>query len=173
MKENNNISKEELKNSYHIQRKIYEMEEKFLPEKHLLLATKKVLDIRDLRNMISKDKNKELKEIVNKQFLDSARDLIDIIYSILNDPPYCFLFENEIDLDDYIQLTMEDMVLVNGYLLELKPYNSENIDIDTIFMALDESIFHYLNCLNNEKDYTKLFEDDFIRITKNEEEEDE
>ena len=68
---------------------------------------------------------------------------------------------------------MEDMVLVNGYLLELKPYNSENIDIDTIFMALDESIFHYINCLNNEKDYTKLFEDDFIRITKNEEEEDE
>ena len=45
MKENNNISKEELKNSYHIQRKIYEMEEKFLFEKHLLLATKKVLDI--------------------------------------------------------------------------------------------------------------------------------
>lgn len=173
MEKDLDISKEELKNSYHIQRKIFEMEEKFLFEKYLLLATKKVLDIRDLRNMITKDKNKKLKEIVNKQFFDSTIDLIDIIYSILNDPPYCFLFGDEIHLEDYIQLTLEDMVLVNGYLLELKPYNSENIDIDTIFMALDESIFHYINCLNDEKDYTELFDDDFIQITENKEEEDE
>lgn len=55
---------------------------------------------------------------------------------------------------------MEDMILVNGYLRELKPYNSNNINLDVIFMALNESIFDYINCIKAEGDYSSEFGDD-------------
>lgn len=167
------ITKEELRETYHIQRRIYEMEEKFLLKKHLLLATERVLDIRDVKNKIAESKNKELKDLIKKQYLRAVTDLMDIVYSILNEPPFCFIFEEDIDLEDYIVLEMEDMVLVNGYLRELKPYNSNNIDLDTIFMALNESIFDYINCLKEESDYSSEFDDDYIQITEEQGEDDE
>ena len=43
---------------------------------------------------------------------------MNVVYNILNEPPYCFLFEDDIELEDYVILEMEDMVLVNGLLLE-------------------------------------------------------
>lgn len=174
MKENDlEITKEELRETYHIQRRIYEIEEKFLLKKHLLLATERVLDIRDVKNKIAESKNKELKDLIMKQYLKAVTDLMDIVYSILNEPPFCFIFEEDIDLEDYIVLEMEDMVLVNGYLRELKPYNSNNIDLDTIFMALNESIFDYMNCLKEERDYSSEFDDAYIQITEEQEEDDE
>lgn len=172
MKEKIDISKEELKNSYHIQRKIYEMEEKHLLEKHFLYATQRVLDIRDVRNIILKTDNKELMDLIDKQYLKSVNDLMDVVFSMISEPPFCFIFENDIELDNYIVLEFEDMVLVNGYLKELKPYNSDNINMDIIFIALNEAIFEYVNCLQNEEDYTKGF-DDFVQITEEQEDEDE
>ena len=69
---------------------------------------------------------------------------------------------------------MEDMVLVNGLLLELKPYNSNNIDIDTILIALDESVFDYIQCLKEESDYSSGFdENEYVHITQSQEEIDE
>ena len=174
MKENDiEITKDELRETYHIQRRIYEMEEKFLFKKHLLLATERVLDIREVKEKIDESKNKELKDLIMKQYLKAVTDLMDIVYSLLNEPPFCFLFEEDIDLEDYIVLEMEDMVLVNGYLRELKPYNSNNINLDTIFMALDEAIFDYINCLKADEDYSKEFDDDYIQITEEQEEDDE
>lgn len=174
MKENDiEITKDELRETYHIQRRIYEMEEKFLFKKHLLLATERVLDIREVKEKIDESKNKELKDLIMKQYLKAVTDLMDIVYSLLNEPSFCSLFEEDIDLEDYIVLEMEDMVLVNGYLRELKPYNSNNIDLDTIFMALDEAIFDYINCLKVDGDYSKEFDDDYIQITEEQEEDDE
>lgn len=172
MKEKIDISKEELKNSYHIQRKIYEMEEKHLLEKHFLYATQRVLDIRDVRNIILKTDNKELMDLIDKQYLKSVNDLMDVVFSMISEPPFCFIFENDIELDNYIVLEYEDMVLINGYLQELKPYNSNGINMDMLMMALNEAIFEYVNCLQNEEDYTKGF-DDFVQITEEQEDEDE
>lgn len=172
MKEKIDISKEELKNSYHIQRKIYEMEEKHLLEKHFLYATQRVLDIRDVRNIILKTDNKELMDLIDKQYLKSVNDLMDVVFSMISEPPFCFIFENDIELDNYIVLEYEDMVLINGYLQELKPYNSNGINMDMLMMALNETIFEYVNCLQNEEDYTKGF-DDFVQITEEQEDEDE
>ena len=173
MKEKINISKEELKNSYHIQRKIFEMEEKHLLEKHLLFSTQRVLDIRDVRDSILKTDNKELKDLIDEQYLKSINDLMDVVFSIISEPPFCFIFEEEISLDDYIVLEMEDMVLINGFLRELKTYNSNSIDLDTIFMALNESIFDYINCIKNEEDYSSQFEDNYVDITEGQEGKDE
>lgn len=167
------ITKEKLKNSYHIQRKIYEIEERYLFKKHLLLATQKVLDVRDVRNKISETNNKELKELLDNQYLMSVNDLMNIVYSAISEPPFCFIFENDIDVDDYIVLEMEDMILVNGYLRELEPYNSNNINLDVIFMALNESIFDYINCIKAEGDYSSEFGDDYVQITEEQEEDDE
>ena len=174
MKDNDiDISKERLKNSYHILRKVCDMEEKYLFKKHILLATQRVLDVRDARNMISKTKNKELQTLIDEQYLIAVNDLMDIVYSILNEPPFCFIFENDIELDDYIVLEFEDMVLVNGYLQELKPYNSRSINIDMIFIALNEAIFDYISCIKNEEEYSDGFDDDYVQITDEQEEEDE
>lgn len=175
MKENNlEISKEELKKAYHIQKMIYETEEKFLLKKILLYATKRVLDIRDVKEKISLYKNKKLEDFVNEQYLVAVTELMNVVYNILNEPPYCFLFEDDIDLEDYVILEMEDMVLVNGLLLELKPYNSNNIDIDTILIALDESVFDYIQCLKEESDYSSGFdENEYVHITQSQEEIDE
>ena len=74
MKDKSDISKEELKNSYHIQRKIFEMEEKHLLEKHLFFATQRVLDIRDARNIIltidnnERQKNERATQRIEKQY---------------------------------------------------------------------------------------------------------
>ena len=175
MKENNlEISKEELKKAYHIQKMIYETEEKFLLKKILLYATKRVLDIRDVKEKISLYKNKKLEDFVNEQYLVAVTELMNVVYNILNEPPYCFLFEDDIELEDYVILEMEDMVLVNGLLLELKPYNSNNIDIDTILIALDESVFDYIQCLKEESDYSSGFdENEYVHITQSQEEIDE
>ena len=175
MKENNlEITKEELRKAYHVQKMIYETEEKFLLKKILLYATKRVLDIRDVKEKISMYKNEELEDFVNKQYLVAVTELMNVVYNILNDPPYCFLFEDDIDLEDYVILEMEDMVLVNGLLLELKPYNSNNIDIDTILIALDESVFDYIQCLKEESDYSSGFnENEYVHITQSQEEIDE
>jgi hypothetical protein len=173
MKEKIDISKEELKNSYHIQKKIYEMEEKHLIEKHLLLATQRVLDIRDVRDLMTKTNNKELKDLIDKQYLKSVNDLMDIVFSMISEPPFCFIFENDIELDSYIVLEYEDMILVNGYLEELKRYNSNSINGDMLLVALNEAIFEYVNCLQNEQDYTKGFEDEFVQITEEQEDKDE
>ena len=153
---------------------IYETEEKFLLKKILLYATKRVLDIRDVKEKISMYKNEELEDFVNKQYLVAVTELMNVIYNIINEPPYCFLFEDDIDLEDYIVLEMEDMVLVNGLLLELKPYNSNNIDIDTILIALDESVFDYIQWLKAESDYSSGFnENEYVHITQSQEEIDE
>ena len=175
MKENNlEITKEELRKAYHVQKMIYETEEKFLLKKILLYATKRVLDIRDVKEKISMYKNEELEDFVNKQYLVAVTELMNVVYNILNEPPYCFLFEDDIDLEDYVILEMEDMVLVNGLLLELKPYNSNNIDIDTILIALDESVFDYIQCLKEESDYSSGFdENEYVHITQSQEEIDE
>ena len=172
MKDKSDISKEELKNSYHIQRKIFEMEEKHLLEKHLFFATQRVLDIRDARNIILTIDNNKLKELIDEQYLKSVNDLMDIVFSMISEPPFCFIFENDIELDDYIVLEFEDMVLINGYLQELKPYNSNSINIEMLFVALNEAIFEYVSCIQNEEDYTKGFED-FVQINNEQEDEDE
>lgn len=79
--------------------------------------------------------------------MKSVNDLIDIVYSILSEPPFCFMFENDFELDNYIILEFEDMVLVNGYIQELQPYNSNSINTDMILIALNEAIFEYINCI--------------------------
>lgn len=169
--ENIEVSKDELRESFHIQRRIFESEERFLFKEHLLLAVKRVLDVRDLRNIAQKEHSKSLKEEIEKQYLNSVKDLMNIVYSIFNDYPFCSLFENEIDKEDYIVLNMEDMVLVNGVIHELKPYNSDNINIDTIFIALDESLFHYINDIENDVNYADGFdENDFVEICEEEQE---
>lgn len=166
------ITKDELRKAYHIQRRVYEMEERFLLRKHLLIATERVLDIRDIKERIVESKDKQLKDLIMEQYLKAVTDLMDIVYSLLNEPPFCFIFEEDIDLEDYIVLEMEDMALVNGYLKELKSYNSNNIDLDTIFVALNEAIFDYINCLKVGGDYSKEFDKDFIQITEGMEEKD-
>ena len=119
MKEVNlEISKEELRKVYNVQKMIYETEEKFLLKKILLYATKRVLDIRDVKEKISLYKNEKLEDFVNEQYLVAVTELMNVVYNILNEPPYCFLFEDDIELEDYVILEMEDMVLVNGLLLE-------------------------------------------------------
>lgn len=174
MKENEiEVSKDELRETMYIQRRIYENEEKHLLKEHLLLATKRVLDARDLKAKLPED-NKELIDLVEMQYLKSFSDLMDVVYCLINDFPYCYLFDNEIEKEDYIVLELEDMVLVNGFIRELKPYNSDSIDIDTIFMALNESIFDYMNHIENDEDYSKGFDKkEFIQITEDEVEEDE
>ena len=97
---------------------------------------------------------------------------MDIVFSMISEPPFCFIFENDIELDDYIVLEFEDMVLINGYLQELKPYNSNSINIEMLFVALNEAIFEYVSCIQNEEDYTKGFED-FVQINNEQEDEDE
>lgn len=173
MEKDLDISKEELKNSYHIQRKIFEMEEKQLLRKHLLLATQRILDIRDVRNQIQKTHNKSIKSLIDEQYLKSVKNLMDIVYSMLSEPPFCFIFENDFELDDYIVLEFEDMVLVNGYLDELKPYNSNSINMDMLIVALNESIFEYINCIKNDIEYSSGFDNDYIQITDEQEEDDE
>lgn len=173
MKNKSDISKEELKNSYHIQRKIFEMEEKYLVKKQLFLATQRVLDIRDMRKLIQKTNNKELKCLIDEQYLKSVNDLMDIVYSMLSEPPFCFIFENNFELDDYIVLEFEDMVLVNGYIQELQPYNSSSINIDMILIALNEAIFEYINCIKNETEYSSGFDEDYVQIKDKQEDNDE
>ena len=69
MKEKNlEMTKEELRKSCHLQRKICEMEEKFLFKEHLLLATQRILDIRDVSAKIDElldedEKNEKLEEL--------------------------------------------------------------------------------------------------------------
>ena len=72
-----------------------------------------------MRKLIKKTNNKELKSLIDEQYLKSVNDLMDIVYSMLSEPPFCFIFENDFELDDYIFLEFEDMVLVNGYIQEL------------------------------------------------------
>lgn len=182
MKEKNlEMSKEELRKSCYLQRKICEMEEKHLFSEHLLFATQRVLDVRDAIEKIDELENKdedkkkieELQDLIMEQYLRAVTDLMDIVYTLVNEPPFCFIFEEEISLDDYIVLEMEDMVLINGFLRELKTYNSNSIDLDTIFMALNESIFDYINCIRNEEDYSSQFEDNYVDITEGQEGKDE
>lgn len=175
------MTNEELRKSCYLQRKICEMEEKHLFKEHLLLATQRVLDARDavektdeLDNKDEKNKKiEELQDLIMEHYLSAVTDLMDIVYSLVNEPPFCFLFEEEISLDDYIVLEMEDMVLINGFLRELKSYNSNSIDIDTILMALNESIFDYINCIKNEEDYSSQFEENYVDIKEGQEDKDE
>ena len=65
------------------------------------------------------------------------------------------------------------MVLVNGYIQELQPYNSSSINIDMILIALNEAIFEYINCIKNETEYSSGFDEDYVQIKDKQEDNDE
>lgn len=189
--ENNNIldlTKEELVSYINTERKIYCADERYLFKEYLINAVSKVLDIRDLaititqeekrvRKMINKyakpcKKEKDMKRLLKKQKelidtvmmkeVDAVTELMYIVDMLINDDMYHDLFIKELPaLEDYYQLKMEDMVLVNGVLRELKKYNSENINEEIVFNALNYAISEYIVCIENDNDYTEYFESGF------------
>jgi len=169
MKEKSRMTKEQLRTAFYVQRKLCNEERKSLFKEYLLQATKRVLDIRDLKKKITEEKAFDLAE---EQYLKAVKDLMDIVYSMLNDSPYCLLFCEDLGLEDYIILQGEDMVLVNGFLHELKPYNADSINNEVIIMALSEAIFDYIECISNGKDYSDGF-DDYVQISITDEQEEE
>lgn len=176
MENNQEITKEELISLINAERKMSYFEEKCLFEKYLINAISRILDLRDLeRNIIQEEKRirkvinryaknykneKDVKKVFNKQEkiidlvsirnLEAVSELMNIIDLMINDYRYKDLFKDDLtELEDYYQFEMEDMVFVNGVIRELKSYNSKNINISTIYEAINKAIKEYVECIEN------------------------
>ena len=77
MKEKSRMTKEQLRTAFYVQRKLCNEEQKSLFKEYLLQATKRVLDIRDLKKKITEEKAFDLAE---EQYLKAVKDLMDIVY---------------------------------------------------------------------------------------------
>lgn len=173
-------------------------EEKNLFERYLINSISRILDLREIeKNVIQSEKRirkvmnkytkkyrkkKDIKKVFSKQEkiinlvsirdLEAVSELIDIIDMMLNDNKYNGLFRSDLpELEAYYQFDMEDMVFVNGILRELKSFNSKSINISIILNAINKAIKEYVECIDNDEDYLKCFEDTypFISISKREE----
>ena len=135
-------------------------------KKELLDNVARVLDLRDAfktiisnnkktRKIINKyaktyKKEKDIKKIIENMeeqeetigynYKYSVFSLMKIVFKIL----YAETFRKDLPVTKlWYDFDMEDMVLVNGLIRELKRFNSSNVTADDILGALNFSIYKY------------------------------
>ena len=157
---------------------------------------RKVLDLRDLMketrlnfkrvrkilNKYAKESKKEhdVKKLLKKQeeeitmiesrYVASMLDLIMIVIRALGSE----LFSNNLtSIQSWYEFEVEDLVFVNGLIKALKYWNSFNIDEDMMIRALDLAIDEYVKCIEEDKNYRDLFDNNFMFVSLPESEEQE
>ena len=184
MKEEINLTKKELVELIAQERRLNCMEEYHIVRKELLYKVERILDLRDVFKA-AKSNNRKTKKIINKyaknykkekdirkiienvenqeiavsdSYISAVFDLMKCIFKII----FNEIFRNDLLLiENWYDFDMEDMVLVNGLIKELKYFNSSNITVEDIFAALNLSIFKYTKCLKDNIKYIDTFEKSF------------
>ena len=193
MKEELELKQKELLELIAQERRLNCMEEYYTMKKELLDNVARVLDLRDAfktiisnnkktRKIINKyaktyKKEKDIKKIIENMeeqeetigynYKYSVFSLMKIVFKIL----YAETFRKDLPVTKlWYDFDMEDMVLVNGLIRELKRFNSSNVTADDILGALNFSIYKYGRYLEKDIEYTDMFEKSFpfVRIKKGE-----
>ena len=191
MKEELELKQKELLELIAQERRLNCMEEYHTMRKELLDNVARVLDLRDAfktiisnnkktRKIINKyaktyKKEKDIKKIIENMeeqeetigynYKYSVFSLMKIVFKIL----YAETFRKDLPVTKlWYDFDMEDMVLVNGLIRELKRFNSSNVTADDILGALNFSIYKYGRYLEKDIEYTDMFEKSFpfVRIKK-------
>ena len=184
MKEELNLTQKELLELIAQERRLNCMEEYHTMRKELLDKVNRVLDLRDVfKSTVSN--NKKTKKIINKyaktykkekdirkiienmedqeeaigyNYCSSVLNLMETIFKIL----YAETFRKDLPVTKiWYDFDMEDMVLVNGMIEELKRFNSSNVTAEDILDALNFSIYKYSRCLEENIKYIETFEKSF------------
>lgn len=192
------LTNEELINFIHTQRKIMCMEEYSLEKNNLLNIVRRILDLRDLMKL-TKSNNGKTRKVINKyaksfkkednvkkllkkqkhdediielMYISSMMYLMELVHKIISMES----FEKDLPaLEKFYEFEMEDMVLVNSLIRELKYRDSLNVTEEDTLEALNQAIYEYTYCIENDMEYINIFEPsfNFVTISKAEEDNDE
>lgn len=94
-------------------------------------------------------------------------DLMNIVETILCDSYNIDLFRRELpNCEEWFEFEPKDMILVNGFVSNLKQYKRNRIDINNILYELNYAINEYSKCIQENIDYKELYDKDdgFINI---------
>ena len=184
MKEELELTQKELVELLAKERRLNCMEEYYTMKKELLDNVARVLDLRDAFKTIISN-NKKTRKIINKyaktykkekdirkvianmeeqeetighNYAYAVFNLMKIVFKIL----YAETFRKDLPVTKiWYDFDMEDMVLVNGMIAELKRFNSSNVTAEDILDALNFSIYKYSRCLEEKIKYIETFEKSF------------
>lgn len=201
MEETKNVDEFEVNELLHLNqmmRRIYWWEEYHLMRHDLLDKVKRILDLKSLMDM-TKANDRRIRKVINKyakpckkekdtrkmfkkeeditkfigtNYISAVMDLMEYTFKIL----YTEAFERDItSLEKWYEFEMEDMVLVNGVIKDLKDYNSSDIDEDIILQSLNKAVYKYVQCIENDVYYPDTFDMTFpyVHIQKEQEGNDE
>lgn len=189
------FTQEELIRYIQMQRRIYALEEYQSMKTDLLDRVKRILDLRDLMK-ITMSNHKRVRKVINKyakpckkeadikkllkkheleenmvgtRYVSSVMNLMELVYKIL----YTEAFEKDLPtLEKWYEFEMEDMVLVNDIIRQLKYFDSFDVSEEDVLGALNYAVEQYVNCIENNIEYADTFDTSFpfIQIRKEEKE---
>jgi hypothetical protein len=178
---------EELLRCIQTERRIFWLEEYHLIRHDLLDKVKRTLDLKNImdmtlsndkrvRNVINKyakpckrekdtkkmfKKLEDMESYIGRAYVDSVMDIMELVYKIL----YTEAFDKDMpSLEIWYEFEMEDMVLVNDIIRDLKGFNSLNVDEDDILKSLDRAVTNYVYCIDNGIDYPSTFDSKFLYV---------
>lgn len=189
------FTQEELIRYIQMQRRIYALEEYQSMRTDLLDRVKRILDLRDLMK-ITMSNHKRVRKVINKyakpckkeadikkllkkheleenmvgtRYVSSVMNLMELVYKIL----YTEAFEKDLPtLEKWYEFEMEDMVLVNDIIRQLKYFDSFDVSEEDVLGALNYAVEQYVNCIENNIEYADTFDTSFsfVQIRKEEKE---
>lgn len=189
------FTQEELIRYIQMQRRIYALEEYQSMKTDLLDRVKRILDLRDLMK-ITMSNHKRVRKVINKyakpckkeadikkllkkheleenmvgtRYVSSVMNLMELVYKIL----YTEAFEKDLPtLEKWYEFEMEDMVLVNDIIRQLKYFDSFDVSEEDVLSALNYAVEQYVNCIENNIEYADTFDTSFsfVQIRKEEKE---
>lgn len=180
-------TQEELIDFIKKQREIYSLEESDNMEQILTDRVRGVLDLRDImkatranhkrnRRIINKYINPMKKEadirkllkkqeneviIIESRYVASMVELMMIVIKSLGSE----IFQSRLaSLEEWYEFEPNDLVFVNGIIKALKNNNSFDTTRDEVMRALDFAIDEYVCCIENDLDYRKKFDKNFMYV---------
>ena len=126
---------------------------------------KKEVDVKKLL----KNQNEDINEI-EVRYLAAMIDLMIIVNRALDSE----IFQRNLkSLETCYEFGYDDLVLVNGIIKALEHENSFSISRDIVINALDDAIFEYVYCIENDIEYESRFnkKSNFVYYPKLEEQE--
>lgn len=168
-------------------REIYSLEESDNIEQILTDRVRRTLDLRDImkatranhkrtRRIINKyikpmKKEADVKKLLKKQdeeiiiiesrYVASMVDLMMIVIKALGSE----MFQRKLEsLEVWYEFEPDDLILANGIIKALENNSSFDTTRDEVMNALDDAIYEYVYCIENDLEYRERFDKKFMYV---------